>query len=295
MKKPLALILAASILFGISGCFFRGENPYPYKGEHKELYTTAIYSIPDTEGYMHHGEGAFTSDIHIWEQDEYGRILFSYCEDYGNHIFALVICQGSDDEKVYFYPEANYVLTLMDSEHLYPALDEEYLKNRTEALYLEAGEQLKAANDWNKPLDKSKCVSYPITDHKTFEVDAHPLGEEQCDEILTAYSEKLQMRNPEKSPHRYNRILQVDAEGKVLHEISGVHRNYDKPNPLTDDRYTSYGIILWVITDQDGNYDMEEGILVMYSRANGSDTSFVYDAEEILAFKNRNGWKYNNE
>lgn len=65
MKKTLALILAASILFGISGCFFRGENPYPYKGEHKELYTTAIYSIPDAEGYMHHGEGAFTSDIHI--------------------------------------------------------------------------------------------------------------------------------------------------------------------------------------------------------------------------------------
>ena len=287
MKKTLALILAASILFGISGCFFRGENPYPYKGEHKELYTTAIYSIPDAEGYMHHGEGAFTSDIHIWEQDEYGRTLFSYCEDYGNRVFALVICQGSDDEKVYFYPEANYVLTLMDSEYSYVPTDEDYLKNRTEAFYLEAGEQLKAANDWNKPLDKSKCVSYAITDHKTFEVDAHPLGEEQCDEILTAYREKMQIRSTEKRPYRYSSVLQVDTEGKILHEIYGVHRNSYNSSALT--------IVLWVITDRDGYYDMEEGILVMYSRANGSDTSFVYDAEEILAFKNRNGWKYNNE
>ena len=287
MKKLIAFFLAASIFFCSSGCLFNSDNPYPYSGKHKELYTTAIYSIPDAEGYMHHGEGAFTSDIHIWEQDEYGRTLFSYCEDYADRIFALVICQAFDEENVYFYPDTNYVLTVMDSDLSYHISDADYLKTRTEAFYLENREQLKQENDWNTPLDQSKCVSYPITDHKTFETDALPLSAEQCNEILTAYSEKMQIRSTEKSPYRYSSILQVDAEGKILHQIRGVHRNYYKSSSLT--------IVLWVITDQDGNYDKENGILAMYCRVDSSGVSFVYDPEEILAFKNRNGWKYNHE
>jgi hypothetical protein len=103
----------------------------------------------------------------------------------------------------------------------------------------------------------------------------------------------LNLANPDRSPHRYNRVLQVDAEGKVLHQISGDHQHHDNPNWKKSDPYTYYSITLWVITDQDGNYDEENGILVMYSKANEIDTTFVYDAEEILEFKNRNGWKYN--
>ena len=91
MKKVLSLVLCSIILFtcslGLSGCVFT----YPYLGEYKELYTVAVYSIPDAEGYMHHGEGAFNSDIYIWEKDDYGRTLFAYCEDFSNQIFGLVI------------------------------------------------------------------------------------------------------------------------------------------------------------------------------------------------------------
>ena len=61
----------------------------------------------------------------------------------------------------------------------------------------------------------------------------------------------------------------------------------------TDD-YTFYSITLWVITDKDGNYDKENGVMVMYSKANESDNSFIYDANEILEFKNKNDWKNNN-
>ena len=42
----------------------------------------------------------------------------------------------------------------------------DHLKNRTEEFYLEKKEKLKEANDWNKPLDETKYVSYSITDHK---------------------------------------------------------------------------------------------------------------------------------
>ena len=295
MKKIISLLLCCVILvactLGMSGCFI---NP-TYRGQHKELYTVAVYSIPNAVGYMFHGEGAYSSDIHIWEQDDYGRTLFSYCEDYSNRIFALVISQGYDDTNVYFYLDINYKLTIIDSEYSYEGADEDHLKNRTEDFYLENKENLKEANDWNKPLDKTKCISYQITDHKVIEENTYELNEDQCNEILNDYTETLNFVNPDESPHRTNSILQVDAEGKILHEIHGDHRNYEKLEykwwlPNASEEFTYYDIILWVITDKDGNYDKENGVMVMFSKANDTNVDFVYNAEDILEFKNKNGW-----
>ncbi len=131
----------------LSGCIFNKENPYPYRGEYKELYTTAIYSVPNAEGYMHHGEGAYSSDICIWEQDPYGRTLFSYCEDYSNQIFGLVIAQTYDKANVYFYPDVNYALTFISSDCLYEGVEDDHLKKTTEAFYLKNREKLKEEND----------------------------------------------------------------------------------------------------------------------------------------------------
>ena len=223
MKRIISLLLVVASLCGLSACFLNRENPYPYRGEYKELYTTAIYSIPDAVGYMHHGEGAYNSDIHIWEQDDYGRTLFSYCEDYQNQVFALVISQTSDETNVYFYSDINYALTLIDSDYLYEGATGDHLKNRTEDFYLENKDELKEKNDWNKPIDKSKCVSYIITNHKVLGENIYSLNSDQCDEILNDYTKTLNFPNPEKSPHRYNNVLQIDTDGKVLHEIYGVH------------------------------------------------------------------------
>ena len=295
MKKATAILLVLIYLMGLSGCFFNRENPYSYRGEHKELYTAAVYSIPNAVGYMHHGEGAYNSDIYIWEQDEYGRTLFSYCEDYGNQVFGLVLCQTFDEGNVYFYPDINYVLTFIESEHLYEGAKDDHLKNKTEDFYLENRDQLKARNDWNEPIDKSKCVSYPITDHKVLQQDTYSLNEDQCNEILNAYTETLNFVNPDPDSYRYSSILQVDAEGKALHQIVGSHTHYDrlewnKWDPYGKD-FTCYDMILWVITDKEGNYDKENGVMVMYSKANESDNTFIYDADAILEFKRMNGWK----
>ena len=290
MKRIISLLLILISLFGLSSCIY--ENPYPYRGEYKELYTTAIYSIPDAVGYMNHGEGAYNSDIYIWEQDNYGRKLFSYCEDYGNQIFALVISQASDETNVYFYPDINYALTFIDSDYSYEGATDDHLKNKTEEFYMESKDELKEKNDWNKPIDKSKCVSYTITDHKILGENIYSLNETQCNEILNEYTKTLHLPYPEKHPHRYNTVLQIDTTGKVLHSIHGVHRNYDKPDwKNTNDEFTWYGITLWVITDNDGNYDKENGVMVMYSKSNELDDSFVYNADDILEFKNKNGWK----
>ena len=295
MKRVLSLLFCCAILFsccfGLSGCFFNLKNPYPYLGEYKELYTVAVYSIPDAEGYMHHGEGAYSSDIYVWEQDDYGRTLFSYCEDYGNQIFGLVISQAFNETNVYFYPDINYALTIIDSEHLYEVLIDDHLKNRTRDFYLANKDKLKEANDWNKPLDKSKCVSYAITDHKELGEKIRSLSSVECNEILNTYTETLNLPNPGENPHRHHGVLQVDAEGKILHEIFGVHQHYDNPNWSKTDEYTSYDIILWVITDKDGNYDKENGVLVMYSKAYESDNNFIYHADDVLKFKQRNNWK----
>ncbi|MBE6610184.1 MAG: hypothetical protein E7634_05915 [Ruminococcaceae bacterium] len=296
MKKALSLLLCSIILFisslGLSGCNLNKKNPFPYRGEYKELYTTAIYSIPDAEGYMHHGEGAYNSDIYVWEQDDYGRTLFSYCEDYGNQIFGLIISQAYDESNVYFYPDINYALTLIDSEYSYEGIkDDNFLKNKTKDFYLENKDKLKEANDWNKPIDKNKCVSYPITDHKVLNKNTYSLSSLECNEILNEYTKTLDLPNPENTPHRYNSILQVDAEGKILHEIYGVHRHYDNPDWKKTDEFTYYSITLWVITDKDGNYDKEKGVMVMYSKGNESDESFIYNAEEVLEFKKQNNWK----
>ncbi|MBQ9703111.1 MAG: hypothetical protein IJV68_01055 [Clostridia bacterium] len=294
MKKALSLFFCCIFLFtcsfGLSGCIFNRENPYPYRGEYKELYTVAVYSIPDTEGFMHHGEGAYDSNIYIWEQDDYGRTLFAYCEDYGNQIFSLVISQACDETNVYFYPDINYALTIIDSDHMYEGVKDNHLKNKTEAFYLEIKEKLKKENDWNKPLDKTKCVSYPITDHKALGENIYSLSSVECNKILNEYSETLNLPNPEERPYRYDDVLQVDAEGKILHQIYGVHRHYDNPNWNKNDEFTYYDIFLWVITDKDGNYDKENSVLVMYSKANESDNSFIYNAEDILEFKNKNKW-----
>lgn len=158
MKKAILVLLIVIIMLGLPGCTHR------YRGNNKELYTAAIYSIPNAMGY-YASEITFDPDIYIWEQDDYGRTLFAYCEDFSNWVFALVLCQLCDESNVYFYPDVNYVLFFGKEENNY---DKDYLKTGTKAFYLKNRDKLKEDNDWNKPIDKTKCVSYSITNHKGF-------------------------------------------------------------------------------------------------------------------------------
>ena len=288
MKKTFILFITI-LMFGLTGCRY----DVSYKGQYIELYTTAIYSIPNAVGFMDHGEGTYDADIYIWEQDDYGRTLFAYCDDYSNQIFALVVSQCYDENSVYFYPDVNYALTMIDSKYVYEGVDNDHLKNRTQEFYYGYKDKLKAENDWGTPIDRTKCVSYKIRDQKSFEGNVYSFDKEEANVILNGYTSTLNFVNPSSSPYHYSSILQVDSEGKILHEIYGNHSYYDKLewnkwDPYAKE-YTRYDMILWVITDKDGNYDMENGVLVMYSKAN-DDCNFIYSASDILEFKNRNGW-----
>ncbi|MBO7658848.1 MAG: hypothetical protein J6T65_05995 [Clostridia bacterium] len=288
MKRKICFLLIAIIMLCLSGC----KIQHQYRGQYIELYSAAIYSIPNACGYFDAGEYACDPDIYVWEKDEYGRVLFSYCEDCTTRVFALVVSQSYDESAVYFYPDVNYVLCLMESDGWYAGGEEEYLKTRTEAFYLENRNKLKEDNDWSKPQDKTKCISYPISASKVFEDKVTSLSCSQCDDILNEYSKTLNLANPETKPYRYNEILQVDAEGRVLHLIHGVHRHFDNPDWKKSDKLTFYDIDLLVITDKEGNYDKENGILVLYSKANESDPAYIYDAGVIKEFKENNNWEY---
>ena len=122
------------------------------------------------------------------------------------------------------------------------------------------------------------------------------MNKDQCNEILNEYTKTLNFINPSSNPYRYNTILQVDSEGKILHQVIGNHAYYDKLewnkwDPYAKE-YTYYDIVIWVITDLDGNYDKDKGILVMYSKANVSNYTFIYETSVIEKFKLINGWTY---
>ena len=115
------------------------------------------------------------------------------------------------------------------------------------------------------------------------------MNKDQCNEILNEYTKTLNFINPSSNPYRYNTILQVDSEGKILHQVIGNHAYYDKLewnkwDPYAKE-YTYYDIVIWVITDLDGNYDKDKGILVMYSKENVSNYTFIYETRVIEKFK----------
>lgn len=102
----------------------------------------------------------------------------------------------------------------------------------------------------------------------------------KCNDILREYSDTLNLFKPELTPHRYHNILQTDKNGLVLHEIFGIHQ--DEP----------YYIKLFVITDNKGNYDHDNGIHIVVSSRDFDDRFDIYKVDEITEFKKRNGWEY---
>ena len=223
------------------------------------------------------------------EQDDYGRTLFYYCEDYNKRIYALVICQTYNETSVYFYPDVNYVLNYLRFDGEY---NNKIAEKQRETFYLEKRDKLKEDNDWNKPMELSKCLSYTIASNKDYQGEKNYISKELCNEMLNDYSETLDLANPDATPFTWQRVLQEDAEGKFLREILGSHYNYDKSNGTVFNNNTYYEITLWVITDENGVYNKDHGMLVMVSEPNNGRSKYIYDTDEIREFKRINNWKY---
>lgn len=141
MKKKLlfGILLILCLVFAAS-C-----DPFPslkYEGDHKELYSAAIYAIP---GCVE----VFDAQIEVLETDAYGRTLFEFAVR-GSSLFggryeyvkALMIVQKVNAIGAGYYRDVCYSFT--------NDANEEEISRRIN--------ELKALNDWDKPLCPEKTI-----------------------------------------------------------------------------------------------------------------------------------------
>ena len=173
MKKNIIFLLFLFVLFICFGCNYNNK----YNGKYKELYTVAINSLLWNNGHSFTADRYCDSEINIVEEDEFGRILFTYYEKYyaGGYISfsALLICQKIADKQVYYYENINFIIK-DDSE--FHQLNNEF---DDESIY-----DLKIFNDWNMKIDLSRCISKEVTDEKM----KIPFGDDIKNDIINIYA-----------------------------------------------------------------------------------------------------------
>ena len=154
MKKALPLIIVALLIF-LSSCEWK-----EYSGDYSDLYTVALNSVLWTKGWSGGACYVFDPQIEKIDEDSYGRVVFFYHEEYykgGDITFAaLVICQASDKDVVFYYEDVCHIVKkqpriVQDVNEVFDAEEIDYLKS---------------INDWNKELDYEKCVRKTIIKNK---------------------------------------------------------------------------------------------------------------------------------
>ena len=158
IKSKLILVLGFTLF--LAACLPPVE--FEYLGNYPELYSVAINSLLGARG---EGPGAMTGPVQpniiVFEEDNYGRRLFSY-DEYSSIGINRVIIQKVEGNYAYFYPHYNFILSSSNS-----FTDEEI-------------EILKETNSWNQPMnDGSEFLRVrivrqqeegPISDEKLIEV-----------------------------------------------------------------------------------------------------------------------------
>ncbi|MDD3127488.1 MAG: hypothetical protein WC363_03370 [Candidatus Izemoplasmatales bacterium] len=221
MKKLLVILTMLFVITLMYGC---KTYSYKYEGEYSDSYTQALHIIPGTRGYIQE-EIRFDPEIIILEQDDYGRVLFTYYE--GNTIspYSLLIRQYSYDDEVYFYSEKCYISS---SEN---AFDDNEIS------------QLKADNDWNTQINLTKCNCVPIKTSK----DPSPLSYEQIKPFYEfVFSSDDEIFSDDRNlayfkSDQYGRVLVV-AEARLADEWAVMMFNLDGTYDSTDGFriFTSY-------------------------------------------------------
>ena len=216
-------VLALMTLLLCSGCYGKKD----YTGDYPELYTAAIHSIPGNQGYDEHPEFFFSSTVEVLDEDDYGRVLFVYCE---HEIYAVLVCQKADGDYVYFYPDYNYIAA---SKQKYPTMPEDYFTG-------DEIEALKEINDWNMEPDESKYISVRITTTKSN-------GPVKDKTVMEFYTEILgsDVSTRTRSGVKY---LTTDEYGRSIYL-----------------GYGTYGSsrVVALLFDPDGTYDAKNGVMEM--------------------------------
>lgn len=153
-------MLAAVLIFLCScswACAYK-----EYSGDYPDLYAVAINSVLWINGYSWTADFHCDPQIEKIDEDNYGRVIFSYRERYykgsdSNICFsALIICQASNKDEVFYYEDVCYIVK--EQVNYTPEPDKEF--------DAEEIDYLKSINDWDKELDLEKCLRREITKTK---------------------------------------------------------------------------------------------------------------------------------
>ncbi len=144
----------ACVLFVVTGC---GRTDY--SGQHSDLYTEAINTLPWVNGFSSTADRYCEPLIEVLETDSFGRTIFTYYEHYyldgPISVSSLLVCQFSDDNTVYYYEDVNFIMK-----------EEKTYSIRNDGFTEEDINKLKKANDWNMEINFDNCIGKQIAKSK---------------------------------------------------------------------------------------------------------------------------------
>lgn len=248
LSRIVMLYCLSTIIVFTAGC-----NKWPkssaYSGRYFDLFQTMINSVPGPIEDI----GPFM-DKEYYEEDDYGRKLivayfkwssWFYISDISNDLYVpnaiCVVLQQRDEKKIYYYEDRCFFLF------------EEKKGFDTERL-----DQLKAINDWNKPLVLEECSSRLYGD-----VYAGMRGMLNNHTARSCIDEVFNNKSIRKVP------VTQDATGKILYAVSVEENDIPK----------SYFVIYHPVY----KLDPEKNVMAV--------THWDF-GEELHEFKIQNGWDF---
>lgn len=240
MKKRIAIVFCFITICLSVGCNcvtnFGFEPSAVYKGDNMDLYTIAACSILGAD---------VPSEIRIIEKDQFNRILFEvrFWKE-GIHsfyfqkplentpLYAYVISQKSDIDRVYFYEDECWAVF-----------------EKTEDFTETEKAALKERNDWDKPIDETRLSSRHIIEKGQSKIDNDWFYENGVAVLNTINSITSSIALNE-GDYLHSSCLDIDANGKSVFIIWIVHTDALPDNQSKENRCTAY----FVMINKDGSY-----------------------------------------
>jgi len=265
IMKRIRLIITA--LLAISLVALPGCDDFAFKGKEVDLFSVASNSVL----------GLSTVDpgiIVIFDKDSYGRILFLYwgyvatasdlTNEYDNG-YVIIISQKTKSGYVYYYPDYNFLMYKEDpSWKQHSPTNVELIQYAIDLGIEDRIEWLKTKNDWNNPLDESKCVKVKVSKQ----------GKER-DSKGTLVSFEIKEK-------AYKAIVSETETGRPgFYYLTSDY--YDRHiyffRCIEGDAYTKSYVVIF---NKDGTFDPNNGAMEITDVWNYQD--------ELKAFKERNNW-----
>lgn len=275
------IIALMCLVLLLAGC---ERDPAKYYGNYPEAYTIAINNLIGATG-------SESIRCGVVEEDDYGRIMYYYWAPYDGIITAdfetewksfarcaVLICQRSENESVFFYPNYSFISFPVENPWATtpPAKrleEKDYLNEILKAVSEDELRRLKDLNDWNKPFDEAQCTRLEIS-YKSRENLAQSVGGIFVKDdglVKKSQIEEFYSKIHTESVKRlYYVYLTSDDYNRHIYFARGLNSN---------DIYTEPYVMLF---NPDGSYDMKTGYLEMKD---------LYSYQDVLKeFKEQNNW-----